>query len=324
MNADVARRAGVKTGDRVRLRNQDGVTSLPVKVLATERIRPDCVYIVHGFGHNAKRLHAGVREGGERRAARHPLRDRPADGRHRDERQLREPRAGELTMARYGMAIDTRTCVGCMDCVVACKTENQVPEGFNRDWIAYETRGAFPSLQMEIRSERCNHCDDPPCVGCCPTGASHVDPFGKIVLVTHARVHRLQGLHRLVPVRRALRPPGGLRRQVHVLHPPGEGGEGPGVRVGVPDPLHDVRGPRRSEQRHQATAGLAEEPPGEARGGHRAADLLPDVRGTSLKVECTALKRCATRTHCVARPFRAGLRQQAPQAIGTVRSTDNR
>ena len=42
-------------------------------------------------------------------------------------------------MARYGMVIDTRKCVGCMDCVVACKTENHVPEGFNRDWIAYET-----------------------------------------------------------------------------------------------------------------------------------------------------------------------------------------
>jgi thiosulfate reductase/polysulfide reductase chain A len=27
-----------------------------VKVLATERIRPDCVYLVHGFGHTAVRL----------------------------------------------------------------------------------------------------------------------------------------------------------------------------------------------------------------------------------------------------------------------------
>ena len=87
-------------------------------------------------------------------------------------------------MARLGMVIDTRKCVGCMDCVVACKTENQVPEGFNRDWIAYETRGTFPSLQMEIRSERCNHCDDPPCVTCCPTGASHVHEWGGLVLVT--------------------------------------------------------------------------------------------------------------------------------------------
>ena len=87
-------------------------------------------------------------------------------------------------MARFGMAIDTARCVGCMDCVVACKTENQVPEGLNRDWIAYQTDGVYPTLHMEIRSERCNHCDQPPCVACCPTGASHVDDFGKIVLVT--------------------------------------------------------------------------------------------------------------------------------------------
>jgi Fe-S-cluster-containing dehydrogenase component len=38
---------------------------------------------------------------------------------------------------------------------------------------------------MEIRSERCNHCDEPPCVTCCPTGASHVEEPGRIVLVTH-------------------------------------------------------------------------------------------------------------------------------------------
>jgi Fe-S-cluster-containing dehydrogenase component len=86
-------------------------------------------------------------------------------------------------MARFGMAIDTRRCVGCMDCVVACKTENGVPEGFNRDWIRHEYQGEFPALRLEIRSERCNHCDDPPCVSCCPTGASHVAAKGAVVLV---------------------------------------------------------------------------------------------------------------------------------------------
>ncbi len=30
-------------------------------------------------------------------------------------------------MSRFGMVIDTRKCVGCMDCVVACQTENDVP-----------------------------------------------------------------------------------------------------------------------------------------------------------------------------------------------------
>ena len=87
-------------------------------------------------------------------------------------------------MARYGMVIDTRKCVGCMDCVVACKTENEVPEDLARDWIAYDTEGTFPTLRMEMRSERCNHCDNPPCVSCCPTGASHVEDPGRVVLVT--------------------------------------------------------------------------------------------------------------------------------------------
>lgn len=87
-------------------------------------------------------------------------------------------------MPRFGMVIDTRLCVGCMDCVVVCRTENDVPEGFCRDWITTETRGDYPTLALEIRSERCNHCDNPPCVSCCPTGASHVEEFGRTVQVT--------------------------------------------------------------------------------------------------------------------------------------------
>jgi Fe-S-cluster-containing dehydrogenase component len=83
-------------------------------------------------------------------------------------------------MARYGMVIDTTKCVGCMDCVVACQTENDVPVGFARDWITTEVRGEFPKLTMEIRTERCNHCENPPCVTCCPTGASHVNDLGLV------------------------------------------------------------------------------------------------------------------------------------------------
>ena len=63
VNADVAERAGLATGDRVRVRNQDGVVSLPVKVKATQAIRPDCVYMVHGFGHTAKGLRRALGKG---------------------------------------------------------------------------------------------------------------------------------------------------------------------------------------------------------------------------------------------------------------------
>ncbi len=63
LNADVALRAGLRTGDRVRLRNQDGVVSNPVKVKATQAIRADCVYMVHGFGHTAKGLRRALGRG---------------------------------------------------------------------------------------------------------------------------------------------------------------------------------------------------------------------------------------------------------------------
>ncbi len=85
---------------------------------------------------------------------------------------------------RYAMAIDTNKCVGCSDCVVACQTENNVPHGYCRDWIVESVSGTYPSLDLEFRSERCNHCDNAPCVRCCPTGASHIAEGG-IVLVNH-------------------------------------------------------------------------------------------------------------------------------------------
>jgi Fe-S-cluster-containing dehydrogenase component len=87
---------------------------------------------------------------------------------------------------RYGMAVDTRRCVGCNACVISCKTENAVPLGGFRDWIVQEVHGTFPDLSMQIRSERCNQCDEAPCVDACPTGASHVGEGG-VVLVTRRK-----------------------------------------------------------------------------------------------------------------------------------------
>jgi len=55
-------------------------------------------------------------------------------------------------MARFGMVIDTRQCVGCMDCVVACKTENDVPDGFCRDWINQRLEGTMPDLRLTFTS----------------------------------------------------------------------------------------------------------------------------------------------------------------------------
>ncbi len=86
-------------------------------------------------------------------------------------------------MARYVMTIDTRLCVGCNACVVACSAENKVPETVARCWTAQVQGGLFPNLWVETRSERCNHCTNAPCVDACPTRASHYEEGG-IVVVT--------------------------------------------------------------------------------------------------------------------------------------------
>jgi thiosulfate reductase/polysulfide reductase chain A len=61
LNADAARSLPgfevkpLEQGERVVLVNQDGVRSTPVRVKLTQRIRGDCVFLVHGWGQTAKR-----------------------------------------------------------------------------------------------------------------------------------------------------------------------------------------------------------------------------------------------------------------------------
>ncbi|BET67886.1 molybdopterin-dependent oxidoreductase [Opitutales bacterium ASA1] len=56
LNHGVAKQMGLRSGDRVTLRNADGVATGPLPVKATNRIRHDCVYMVHGFGTTARGL----------------------------------------------------------------------------------------------------------------------------------------------------------------------------------------------------------------------------------------------------------------------------
>ncbi len=83
-------------------------------------------------------------------------------------------------MARLGMLIDLSACVGCAACAVACKMENQVPAGASRLWIREREVGLFPNLAVEFRPEQCNHCENPPCVPVCPTGASYQTKDGLV------------------------------------------------------------------------------------------------------------------------------------------------
>jgi thiosulfate reductase/polysulfide reductase chain A len=57
VNPKVAKEWDLSNGQEIYLENQDGIVStFPIKVRVTERIRWDSVYMVHGFGHSDKRL----------------------------------------------------------------------------------------------------------------------------------------------------------------------------------------------------------------------------------------------------------------------------
>ena len=91
-------------------------------------------------------------------------------------------------MARYGMAIDTKRCVGCNACTLACKQANNVPDGVM--WSRVLTDGGdMPdtpasdggNLSMRYFPMGCQHCENPACVKVCPVGATYKDPETGVV-----------------------------------------------------------------------------------------------------------------------------------------------
>jgi len=63
INASAAADLGIEDGDLVTLTNQDGVESNFAPAKVTQRIRPDAVYVVHGFGHHQKQMPASYMKG---------------------------------------------------------------------------------------------------------------------------------------------------------------------------------------------------------------------------------------------------------------------
>ncbi len=65
IHTKVAKLHGIENGQYVVLVNQDGVRSNKIRAKVTERIRHDCVYMVHGFGHRDKRLKKAFLKGAD-------------------------------------------------------------------------------------------------------------------------------------------------------------------------------------------------------------------------------------------------------------------
>ncbi|SPE19769.1 membrane-bound sulfite oxidizing enzyme, 4Fe-4S ferredoxin iron-sulfur binding domain subunit [Burkholderiales bacterium] len=103
-------------------------------------------------------------------------------------------------MTQLALVIDLNVCVGCHACVTSCKEWNTSgsagplvdqnpysaePTGtfFNR--VQTFEIGEFPATETLHLPKSCLHCEEPPCVPVCPTGASYKRKEDGIVLVDY-------------------------------------------------------------------------------------------------------------------------------------------
>lgn len=105
-----------------------------------------------------------------------------------------------MSKKQLALAIDLNVCVGCSACVTSCKQWNTSgnagamadhnpydadPSGtfFNR--VQTFEVGSFPNTEVVHFPKSCLHCENPPCVPVCPTGASYKREQDGIVMVDY-------------------------------------------------------------------------------------------------------------------------------------------
>jgi tetrathionate reductase subunit B len=97
-----------------------------------------------------------------------------------------EPVSGKV---RWGMLIDSNKCAtGCTDCVTACNTENGLSGGTkstDSQWIRKVELKDLRTNRTSSLPMMCQHCEQPPCVDVCPTGASFKRADGIVLVDRH-------------------------------------------------------------------------------------------------------------------------------------------
>ncbi|MCG8427222.1 MAG: 4Fe-4S dicluster domain-containing protein [Chromatiales bacterium] len=106
---------------------------------------------------------------------------------------------GVSSDVRWGMLIDTNKCAdGCSACVDACNKENgidlqQKPEGHSDEMWEQQRVQWIRKVKLQDKQTgeqtnlplMCQHCEFPPCVDVCPTGASFKRADGIVMVDRH-------------------------------------------------------------------------------------------------------------------------------------------
>lgn len=94
-------------------------------------------------------------------------------------------------MTKYGMAVDTKRCMGCNMCTMSCRVDHNLPSEVLYSKALTEggevfrvPTGTYPNnLTIKFYTLGCQHCDDPACVSVCPTGAAYKREEDGLVLI---------------------------------------------------------------------------------------------------------------------------------------------
>jgi len=76
----------------------------------------------------------------------------------------------------FAMALDYQNCINCKACETACKEENGVQLGADKQriWVGITEGNILGKPFINLYPSQCNHCETAPCVTVCPTNASHI------------------------------------------------------------------------------------------------------------------------------------------------------
>ncbi len=86
--------------------------------------------------------------------------------------ELRTALKKPVEQRKWIMVIDTRKCVGCHACTVACIAENKLPPGVVYRPVVQEEFGRYPNVQLRFFPRPCMQCESPSCTTVCPVKAT--------------------------------------------------------------------------------------------------------------------------------------------------------